>query len=75
MPSLDERSSSECMLITIGQQLLDMVPKPVKAVIMVFPLTEKLEELRQDEDRRIAKEGQHQLDPGVVFIKQTVTET
>ncbi len=57
------------------EQLLDMVPKPVKAIIMVFPLTEKLEELRQDEDGRIAKDGQHKLDPGVIFIKQTVTET
>jgi len=61
-----------CDIYGLDPVLLDMVPKPVKAIIMVFPLTEKLEELRRDEDGRIAKDGQHKLDPGVVFIKQTI---
>jgi ubiquitin carboxyl-terminal hydrolase L3 len=49
-----------------------MVPQPVKAVVLLFPITEKYEELRKEEDAKIAKEGQHPVDPTILWIKQTV---
>lgn len=49
-----------------------MVPKPVKAVVFLFPITEALEEKRRKEDEDI-KAGQDHLDPTVVFMKQTVS--
>ncbi|KAF8328398.1 peptidase C12, ubiquitin carboxyl-terminal hydrolase [Cantharellus anzutake] len=39
---------------------------------MVFPITEKLQDLRNEEDEKIEKEGQHEIDPSVIFIKQTI---
>jgi len=53
-------------------QLLNMVPKPVKAVILLFPIRGKLKELRQQEEAKIKEEGQVPIDPTVFWIKQTV---
>ena len=49
-----------------------MVSQPVKAVILVFPITESYEQKRREEDRRIATEGQHPIDPTIFWMKQTV---
>lgn len=49
-----------------------MVPKPVKAVVLLFPISEAYEKKRKEEDARIAKEGQHPIDPTILWIKQTV---
>lgn len=49
-----------------------MVSQPVKAVILLFPISEGLEGKRKEEERKIATEGQHPIDPTVVWIKQTV---
>jgi ubiquitin carboxyl-terminal hydrolase L3 len=51
-----------------------MVPKPVKAVVFLFPITDKLETSRHQEDK-VIKAGQSHLDPSVVFIKQTASYT
>lgn len=53
-------------------QLLAMVPKPVKAVILLFPITDALEAKAQLEDERIEIQGQHPIDPTIFWIKQTV---
>lgn len=56
-------------------QLLDLVAKPVKAVILLFPIRGKLEELRQQEEAKLKEEGEEgrvPIDPTVFWIKQTV---
>lgn len=50
-----------------------MVPQPVKAVILLFPVLDQVDPKRDEEDARIAKEGQHPIDSTVVWIKQTVS--
>jgi ubiquitin carboxyl-terminal hydrolase L3 len=53
-------------------QLLDLVAKPVKAVILLFPIRGKLADLRQEEEEKIKEKGQVPIDPTVFWIKQTV---
>ena len=55
-----------------GFQLLDLVAKPVKAVILLFPIRDKLEELRQTEEAKLKEDGGVPVDPIVFWIKQTV---
>jgi hypothetical protein len=55
-----------------GFQLLDLVAKPVKAVVLLFPIRGKLEELRKTEEARLKEEGRVPIDPTVFWIKQTV---
>lgn len=59
----------ECLAL----QLLGLVPQPVKAFIMCFPITPDLEKAQKADNERITKDGQHPLDPSLVFIKQTVS--
>lgn len=49
-----------------------MVPQPVKALVLLFPISAKYEEKRIEEDQRITKEGQHPVDPTLLWIRQTV---
>ena len=50
-----------------------MVPKPVEAVLFVFPITKEIDEIRKSEDERVQKDGQPHLDPTLFYIKQTVS--
>ena len=54
-------------------KLLAMVPQPVKAVILLFPITESIEARRKQEDEKVKTQGQHPVDPTVFYIKQTVS--
>ncbi|KAG8814821.1 ubiquitinyl hydrolase 1 [Serendipita sp. 399] len=67
-------------------QLLALVPQPVKAVLLVFPLTREIdqERKREDQERTAATTttnaeeggeagGQPNLDPTLFFIKQTAS--
>ncbi|KAG6854543.1 hypothetical protein C0991_005455 [Blastosporella zonata] len=56
----------------LDPELLCLVPRPVKAVVLLFPITEQLETKRKAEDEKIKNEGQPLLDPTVVWIKQTI---
>jgi len=56
----------------LDPELLAIVPKPVKAVVFLFPITDVLEAKRKEEDKLIESEGQEHVDPTVVFIKQTI---
>lgn len=49
-----------------------MVTQPVRAALLLFPITEALETKRKEEDLKIKDEGQPLLDPTVLWIKQTV---
>ncbi len=62
------------LIVVSGLQLLAMVSQPVKAVLLVFPITDVYEQKRREEDRRIATEGQHPVDPTVFWMKQTVSQ-
>lgn len=51
--------------------LLSMVPKPVCAVLLLFPVTEKYEAFKQEEEKKLKDERQ-EVSPDVYFVKQTI---
>jgi len=53
--------------------MLSLVPQPVKAVLLVFPLTDEIEAQRKETDKQLEQNGQPDLDPTLIFIKQTVS--
>lgn len=54
------------------RQLLLLVPRPVKALVLLFPSRGKLEDLSKAEEAKIKEKGQVPIDPTVFWIKQTV---
>ncbi|KAF9268973.1 peptidase C12, ubiquitin carboxyl-terminal hydrolase 1 [Marasmius fiardii PR-910] len=52
------------------EELLAMVSKPVKAVLLLFPISEALEEKRKEEDEKI--DGNEVSQNGIVWIQQTI---
>jgi len=56
----------------LDNELLSLVVQPVKAIILVFPITPSIEEKRIKEDAKLKREGQHLLDERLVFIPQTI---
>lgn len=54
-------------------KLLAMVPQPVKAVELLFPITEKNEAKKKDEDEATLAGKLPPVDPTVIWIKQTVS--
>ncbi|KAJ7281832.1 peptidase C12, ubiquitin carboxyl-terminal hydrolase [Mycena rebaudengoi] len=57
----------------LDESLLDMVPQPVHAVVLLFPISDESERKRKEEDAKIEKDGQPQLDPTLLWIKQTIS--
>ncbi|XP_039601281.1 ubiquitin carboxyl-terminal hydrolase isozyme L3 isoform X2 [Polypterus senegalus] len=55
----------------LDPELLSMVPKPVCAVLLLFPVTEKYESYRQEEESKINSQGQ-EISSQVYFMKQTI---
>ncbi|XP_034042813.1 ubiquitin carboxyl-terminal hydrolase isozyme L3 isoform X2 [Thalassophryne amazonica] len=55
----------------LDPELLSMVPRPVCAVLLLFPVTEKYEIFKQEEEEKIKIQGQ-EVCPDVYFIKQTI---
>ena len=51
---------------------MTLVPQPVKAVILLFPISAGTEAKRKEEDEKIEKDGQYAVEPEVLWIKQTV---
>ena len=52
-----------------------MASQPVRAVILLFPITADSENKKEEEDAKIAKDGQPEIDPTILWIKQTVRLT
>jgi ubiquitin carboxyl-terminal hydrolase L3 len=52
-----------------------MVLKPVKAIILLFPITDTLKVKQIEEEAKIAAEGQPDIHPSIIWIKQTVRFT
>ncbi|XP_076021847.1 ubiquitin carboxyl-terminal hydrolase isozyme L3 [Genypterus blacodes] len=55
----------------LDPELLSIVPKPVCAVLLLFPMTEKYEAFKVEEEERIKAAGQS-VSPDVYFMKQTI---
>ncbi|XP_048095715.1 ubiquitin carboxyl-terminal hydrolase isozyme L3 isoform X1 [Alosa alosa] len=55
----------------LDPELLNIVPRPVCAVLLLFPVTEKYESFRLDEEKKIISEGQ-QVSSDVYFMRQTI---
>lgn len=55
-----------------GRQTLAVVPRPVRAVLLLFPIDEAGESLRKYQDELIAKEGQLKVDDTIFWVKQKV---
>ncbi|KAL7983924.1 hypothetical protein Chor_000800 [Crotalus horridus] len=53
-------------------ELLGLVPRPVCALMLLFPVTEKYETFRMKEEETIKAKGQ-EVKPGVYFMKQTIS--
>jgi len=49
-----------------------MVPQPVFAVVLLFPVRESIKSWREQEDSNFEKEGLPIVDPTIMWIKQTV---
>ena len=57
----------------LGLQLLDLVPEPVKAVILLFSARGRLEELTNREEEEMKGKGATPVDPTVFWIKPYVS--
>lgn len=55
----------------LDPELLSMVPRPVCAVLLLFPITEKYEAFKQEEEERL-KTKKQDISSDVYFIKQTI---
>jgi ubiquitin carboxyl-terminal hydrolase L3 len=60
-----------CDIFGFEPDLLEMVPKPVKAVLLLFPVSRQSEDFRIAQVRKIEENGQ-ELPPGVWFTTQTI---
>lgn len=56
-------------------KLLAMVPQPVKAVVLLFPITNSSEKKSAEEDEKAQAGTAVPVDPTVIWIKQTVCPT
>lgn len=54
----------------LDAELLSMVPRPVCAVLLLFPITEKSEAFKKEEEERLS--GKQDISSDVYFIKQTI---
>lgn len=53
-------------------KLLNIIPKPIKAVILLFPSNSLIKTKQEEFDEEIAEEGQHPIDQTVIYVKQYV---
>ncbi|XP_073436495.1 ubiquitin carboxyl-terminal hydrolase isozyme L3 isoform X2 [Dendrobates tinctorius] len=56
----------------LDPELLSLVPRPVCALLLLFPVTGKYEHFRAEEEEKIKSHGQD-VDSSVYFMKQTIS--
>ncbi|KAM3935623.1 ubiquitin carboxyl-terminal hydrolase isozyme L3 [Leptodactylus fuscus] len=56
----------------LDPELLGLVPQPVCALLLLFPVTEKYERFRAEEEEKIKSHSQD-VDSSVYFMKQTIS--
>ncbi len=52
--------------------MLASFPRPVKAVVLLFPIEAEGDAERQEEDERLQQEGQPKIDDTIFWVKQKV---
>jgi len=57
----------------LEDEILALVPAPVQAVLLLFPISESSEAKRKEEDEKIESSAQYPIDPSVFWIKQTIS--
>mmetsp|Transcript_5512 Transcript_5512/g.15358 ORF Transcript_5512/g.15358 Transcript_5512/m.15358 type:complete len:236 (+) Transcript_5512:123-830(+) len=67
----DTSSWAFCDVFGLDPELLMMVPQPVLAVLMVFPITDQSEKAKDEEEERLSKAGQ-EVSPDLWYTRQTV---
>lgn len=65
------RHWSVCDVLGLDPDLLAMVPRPVLAVLLLYPLSDKAVAASLQQEKQIESEGQH-VSPDVIFMKQTI---
>lgn len=57
----------------LDEDVLSFVPQPVKAVLLVFPLSDEVDKQRREQDKQVQESGQPDIDPTLFFVKQTIS--
>ncbi|RHZ75737.1 hypothetical protein Glove_209g168 [Diversispora epigaea] len=57
---------------SLEPEILLLIPQPVKAILILFPINETHEEFSKEEAKRIEVNGQ-EVSPEVIFFKQTIS--
>ncbi|KAL4428290.1 hypothetical protein ABPG75_002379 [Micractinium tetrahymenae] len=60
-----------CDMWSLDEELLAMVPRPVAAVLLLFPITDETEAACKQEQQGIEARGQ-EVSPAVYYMKQTI---
>ncbi|GAA5840220.1 hypothetical protein JCM5353_007831 [Sporobolomyces roseus] len=55
----------------LDKDCLSWVQRPVKAVLMLFPITEGYEKMRKEQDRKVEEEGVEGVED-ILYFKQTI---
>ncbi|KNC97438.1 uncharacterized protein SPPG_07360 [Spizellomyces punctatus DAOM BR117] len=55
----------------LDEELLQFIPRPAVAVVLLFPITDKYEQYRLSEEERLRREGQV-VSPQIYFVRQTI---
>ncbi|KAI0313276.1 peptidase C12 ubiquitin carboxyl-terminal hydrolase 1 [Amylostereum chailletii] len=56
----------------LDEELLAMVPQPVHAVVLLFPIRGEIESASDAEEAKFAIEGRPEVDPTIFWMKQTI---
>ncbi|KAJ4473772.1 peptidase C12, ubiquitin carboxyl-terminal hydrolase [Lentinula aciculospora] len=71
---LDKEYSQFSDIYGLDEELLAMVSKPVKAVLLLFPISKTLEAKRREEDQKIRSAVSSPLSfSSIIWIKQTIS--